>query len=296
MKHPKVIFILIAYVCCSCQIEIKNAYLSDVTVDSKDLSCDGIKVINYSNKNDRTEFSYGESVSFLCDQMTGFALTDGIAFPNMNLYVMSKSGDTIMRRLNLFPTQEGHKEKDLNLRTKVIFAEPMLPDNEYLISVNIQDKNSDAYYNWKRTFSVIHSPLISTKKQGLTYGAQYLYSQVRNEAVVDNKIALEETVYLLIENIEGFDTDDNGNANIQASITLKEADGSILSENMDLLPNLVNGKDLQQQLYASVQVTKKNVKNPLTCTFRMKDNSSGNGLETTFNLTVLNVEFADDDH
>jgi hypothetical protein len=214
----------------------------------------------------------------------------------MDLYIIDKSGDTIFRRPNLFPTKEGHKEKDLNLRTKVTFSKPMLPESEYIVAVNIQDKNSDAYYNWKRVFSVVHSPMITTQKKGIQYGSQYLFSQVRNEAVVDNKIALEETVYLLIENIEGFDTDSDGNANIQASISLKEADGSVLNENMNLLPNLVNGQDLKQQLYASVQVTKKNVKNPLTCTFKMKDISSGNSLETTFNLTVLNVEFAADDH
>ncbi len=287
MKYRILFITVAASLCFSCEISVSNIYLQDVTVDSNGLSCKGIKVMDHTEKNDRTEFSYGEKIVFLYDEMKGFALQDGKAYPNMSIYLITKQGDTILSKPNLFPHEQGYTEKDLNLRTNVLFAKPMLPNNEYKVAVNVVDKNSDAYYNWERNFSVIHNPLLKTKKNGFTYEVQYLYSNNREVVIANNIIKRNEEIALFIENIEGFEVDSYGDANIKATIDLTEADGTLINLNDDLFPNLVNAKDLNEQLYASLKITKKNIKNPVTCTFTLKDTNNGHQLETTFDLTVI---------
>ncbi|MGH1384414.1 hypothetical protein [Kordia sp.] len=279
---------LLASLFFSCEISISNEYLQDVTVKSEGLSCDGIKMVNYTGQINRTKFHYGEKVLFIYENMTGFVLQNNLAYPEMDIYVLNKKGDTIMAKPNLFfKDSKGYSEADLNLRSELIFAKPMLPSKEYIAMVNIRDKNSDTYYNWSKNFEIIHSPLINTKKDGLDYDIQYLYSKERDIGIIDNVIKRNEKIYLIIENLSGFDIDEYGSANIEASISLTSADGTLINKNDNLFPNLVSAKDLKDQLYASIQIASASGKKPVTCIFKMKDTKSGHSLETTFDLTVV---------
>lgn len=288
MKFQNLFLMLLASLFFSCEISISNEYLQDVTVKSEGLSCDGIKMVNYTGQINRTKFHYGEKVLFIYENMTGFVLQNNLAHPEMDIYVLNKKGDTIMAKPNLFfKDSKGYSEADLNLRSELIFAKPMLPSKEYIAMVNIRDKNSDAYYNWSKNFEIIHSPLINTKKDGLDYDIQYLYSKERDIGIIDNVIKRNEKIYLIIENLSGFDIDEYGSANIEASISLTSADGTLINKNDNLFPNLVNAKDLKDQLYASIQIASASGKKPVTCIFKMKDTKSGHSLETTFDLTVV---------
>lgn len=288
MKFKNLFLILLASFYFSCEVNVSHEYLQDVTVQSEGLSCDGIKVTNYTGKINRTKFHYGERVYFFYENMTGFTLQDNLVHPNMDIYVLNKKGDTVIANLNLFPKDaQGYTEADLNLRSELIFAKPMLPNNEYVAIINIRDKNSNAYYNWSTNFEIIDNPLLKTKKDGLRYDIQYLYSKERTIGIVDNVIKRNEKVYLIIEDLSGFDIDEYGSTNIEASISLTSADGTLINKNDDMFPNLINAQDLKDQLYASIQVTSANVKNPVTCTLKLKDAKSGHSLETTFDLTVV---------
>ncbi len=288
MKFQNLFLMLLASLFFSCEISISNEYLQDVTVKSEGLSCDGIKMVNYTGQINRTKFHYGEKVLFIYENMTGFVLQNNLAYPEMDIYVLNKKGDTIMAKPNLFfKDSKGYSEADLNLRSELIFAKPMLPSKEYIAMVNIRDKNSDTYYNWSKNFEIIHSPLINTKKDGLDYDIQYLYSKERDIGIIDNVIKRNEKIYLIIENLSGFDIDEYGSANIEASISLTSADGTLINKNDNLFPNLVSAKDLKDQLYASIQIASASGKKPVTCIFKMKDTKSGHSLETTFDLTVV---------
>ncbi|MEM6686705.1 MAG: hypothetical protein AAF617_13060 [Bacteroidota bacterium] len=289
MKLPKLCLVLLAALLFSCEFSTyKAGYLQDYTVDRKGISCDGIAMSNYMGIVDRTEFYYGEKITFAYENMTGFHLQEGLAYPDMDIHFISKQGDTLMSNLNqMAQATKGYTEADLNLRTELVFATPMLPNNEYIAIVHVHDKHSDAYYKWSKNFTIIHSPLIQTTTKGMRYDIQYLYSQLRNTAVIDNKIQLNETLYLLIENLDGFNTDEDGNADLQASIRLTANDGTMIDENDNLFPNLVNANDLKEQLYAAVKITNPNVENPVTCVVKITDNRNGNSLETAFDLTVM---------
>ncbi|WP_420572476.1 hypothetical protein [Kordia sp.] len=272
--------------CANIEAESKN-YISDVSIKADKLSCDGILMENYTGTIDKSEFFYGESIKMFYDNITGFTLKDSLVYPEMDIFIMNKKGDTIMSNPNLFKDKNsGFTEADLRLRSELTFANPMFPNNDYILNINIRDKHSDAYFILNKNFSVIHSTLLKMKTEGLTYDIQYLFSNSRKVAVLDNKIKRNEIVYLLIHNLKGYDVDAYGQADILASIRLTDADGNLINENTDLFPNLVNATDLKEQLYASIQLTGKSFKNPVTCVFKIKDNNSSHNLETTFNLTV----------
>jgi hypothetical protein len=206
----------------------------------------------------------------------------------MDIFATDKKGDTIMSQKNLFKDiEKGYTEKDLNLRSNITFAVPMMPGNSYTMHVHVTDKNSDGYFNLTSDFSIIENPLLNTKTNGMTYDILYLYSQTRNIAVVDDKINSNENVYILLENLQGYDIDESGKVALNASISLTGAKGRVINEIAELFPEPVSAIDLKDQLYASLIITEGKINNPVTCVFKVKDKSSGNTFETSFELNVI---------
>lgn len=289
MKLKHIYIAIIASICFSCESgsSQNNESVKGLTIDNKGLSCDVITMENHTGKINKSEFSYGEKITLFYNDITGFALQDSLAYPNMDIFVTNKKGDTVLAQKDLFKNiKEGYTEKELNLRSNLTFASPMKPGNSYQMHVNIIDRHSDGYFNVKKDFSLIQNPLLKTKVDGLTYDILYLYSQTRDIAIVDNKISPDENVYILLENLEGYTIDADGKVDLQASISLKEADGRIINENNDLFKEPVSAKDLKDQLYASISLTEGKINNPVTCYFKIKDKKSGHSFETSVDLTV----------
>ncbi len=289
MKLTHLYIAIIACICFACESgsSQNKDYITDVNIDNSGLTCDGITMENHAGKINKSEFSYGEKITLFYENMTGFVLQDSLAYPNMDIFVTNKKGDTIMSQKNLFKDiTDGYTEKDLNLRSNLTFAAPMAPNNSYLLHINVSDKHGDGHFNLKKDFSMIENPLLKTKTEGLTYDILYLYSQTRDIAVVDDNISPDEMVYILLENLEGYTIDADGNVELQASISLTEANGRIINENNDLFPEPVSAKDLKEQLYASLTVTEGIISNPVTCVFKVKDKKSGYSFETSVDLNV----------
>ncbi|WP_430412430.1 hypothetical protein [Kordia sp.] len=262
-------------------------YLTDVTIENEKLNCDGIIMKNYTGIVNKAEFSYGEKITLFYDNMTGFELQDSLAYPDMSIFVLNKKGDTMLNQKDLLKyTTKGYTEKTLNLTSNLTFAKPMLPKNSYVMNIHIRDKHSDGYYNLKKNFKIIENPLLKTETDGLTYDILYLYSQKRDVALIDNKIKADENIYILIENLEGYEIDENGTVDLKASISLVTADGTVINKKDNLFPDLVSAEDLKDQLYATLSITKGYVKNPVTCVFEVVDNKTNNSFKTTFDLVV----------
>ena len=285
MKLNYAYLLLLVSICFSCGNG--NSQNPSYNIDSKILSCDEITMENHTGEIDKSEFSYGEKITLSYKDITGFVLEDSLAYPDMDILVMNKKGDTIMAQKNLFKnSSQGHTEEDLNLRSNLTFAEPMMPNNSYVMHINISDKKGDGYFNVKKNFSIIDNPILKTKKDGLTYNILYLYSQTRDIAVVDNKISPNESVYVLLEGLNGFTTDEEGKVDLKASISLTDANGIVINKKDDLFTEPVSAKDLKEQLYASLAVTEGQVSNPVTCLLQIKDKKSGNTLDVSVDLTV----------
>ncbi|QHI38944.1 hypothetical protein IMCC3317_43440 [Kordia antarctica] len=288
MKLNYTYLLLLISICFSCgNGTSQNQDHVTATIDNSKLSCDKITMENHTGKINKDEFSYGEKITLFYENMTGFVLQDSLAYPDMDIFVTNKKGDTVLSQKNLFKnTKEAYTEKDLNLRSKLTFATPMMPKNSYQMHINISDKNGDGYYNVKKDFSIVDNPLLKTKTVGLTYDVLYLYSQTRDLAIIDDKISPNESVYILLENLEGYDVDENGKVDLSASISLTDAKGKVINEVGELFPEPVSAKDLKDQLYASLSITEGSIDNPVTCLFKIRDKKSDKSFETSFDLTV----------
>lgn len=286
-KYTYLLLLSFLFISCGNDTSQKNDYLTDVVIENEQLSCDGIIMKNYTGIIDKSEFTYGEKITLLYDNMIGFSLQDSLAFPDMDIFVLNKKGDTMLSQKSLLKnTTEGFTEEKLNLTSKLTFALPMLPGNSYVMNIHVSDKHGDGYFNLKKNFKLIENPIMKTETDGFTYNILYLYSQTRNITLVDNKIAPDESIYILLENLEGYEVDEDGKVDLKGSISLVAADGTIINEQKNLFPEPVSAKDLKDQLYASLSIPKGHEKNPVTCVFQVMDTKTKHSLKTTFDLIV----------
>ncbi len=252
------------------------------------LECDGIRMTNYTGTINRSQVYYGEKIDFNYDNISGFKLTDSIAYPDVSVYALDVKGDTILSKKNLFKDiEEDYKINELNLYNSVTFANPFLTGNTYTIYVEIIDKKSDAFYNWKKEFTVIEHPRFHNEANGIDLKICYLYSANRDISIIDDSILPYEDVYLILEGMEGITTDSDGMASVECSMTLANSNNKILLSNLNMFPELIKAKDLETKLFSNITVNDKVINNPIHCSIEIKDRWSDKYFKSDFKLIVL---------
>lgn len=289
MKRQHTILLLLCILFCSCEKDkAQTNYLTDISIEKNNLNCDGIIMKNYTGVINKAEFLYGEEITLYYENMRGFALQDSLAYPEMDIIVLNKKGDTVFSQKDLLKdTTEGYTEENLNLTSNLTFALPMLPRKSYEMNINIRDKyNDETLYKLKKDFKIIENPLLDTKVDGLTYDILYLFSETRKITLLDSAINPNEKVYILLENLEGYEVDENGKVDLFGSIVLTQADGTLINANDNLFPEPVSATDLKEQVYASFSIYPGEISNPVTCNFEIIDNKTKRSFKTSFEVMV----------
>lgn len=260
--------------------------LSKLNVEKKGLTVDAIYFENYLGRKDKIQFDYGESVVFRLAGLTGFALENNLAFPNAHVTVTNTKGAIVFEKKGLFDNlTQGFKESDLNVRGDLTFAEPMLPGINYLLSIHIIDKRSEAFFKFSTNFSIQNSPLFKTNAEGISYDALLLFSKKRNISLVDNRIHLGEKVYVVMEGLKGYENLNN-KANLEIDLTLEDVNGNIILNKTDMLPGKHDSRELEKQIFAEIMVEEQEFTNPVTCTLSIKDRESDAKLNTSVKLII----------
>lgn len=263
-----------------------NNLITQLNIDKSKLSVSAIYFENYLGKKENLKFSYGESIVFRFEGLTGFLLHEDLAFPNMDIIITDEKGNVIYKQLELLDEiTKGYKEEELHLRGNITFAKPMLPNINYILNVNIKDKKSSAYLKFNKKFKIENSSLFETSTNGMTYDKLYLYSKKRDLALIDNRISPNEKVYILLEGLQGYETN-NGKAILSVNLTLEDSNKNIINQVTDMLPKPVDIIELRKQLYAEVSVFEGEISNPVNCTIRIKDRLSDKEFKTSLKLIV----------
>ncbi|AXG70277.1 hypothetical protein KORDIASMS9_02516 [Kordia sp. SMS9] len=289
MKCKQLLRVALSLVFFSCEISISPALKtpSHITIESEGLTTTAVTVENHLGNKKTSEFIYGEACNVVFNNMKGFIATENLVYPEMDIYVINKKGDTLLNEQNLLKNQDINFQKEkLSLESYILIAKPMFAGNEYLMHVNITDTKSDHFYNIRMPFSVIENPLFTTKSSGITYDSMYLYSKQRDVGIVDDKISMEEDIYIILNNFKGLKVDENGMVDITSSLSLKDATGTKIIEKENMSPALLNAASVQQQFSPYIVITSGIVTNPITCELKVKDNRSDAFFETRFELIV----------
>ncbi|TAL75847.1 MAG: hypothetical protein EPN88_03210 [Bacteroidetes bacterium] len=291
MKTSIASFLILATLSgCQFSKSVKKDLVSGLFTTGDGISCDDVTLSVNDQKTERSTYIYGEKFRVNFNNIEGFVKNNDNVFPGMKLFVISKTGDTVLQTNDLYTEYStGLKLSPLLLTSDVTVASPMQSKGEYTLHVNIWDKKGKGTFSAKFDFKVKSNDQIVTEINKVTYNELYLFSKEREKVITDNKIRFNENTYLIIEGLSGFKEE---NGMVFPGLSLKGTDnkGTMILDYDDLFADYSqNGlavSDLNTRLSSHFMLTGTEFLNPLHCVLTVWDKKSDAKIKATADLIV----------
>ena len=288
LKFSGLLAILMFSASCNFSKSINKDLNTGLLTKGNGLSCAKVYLSSGEKEVKRSEFIYGEKIFVVFEGIAGFERKEGAAFPGMKLQVTDPLGNKLMDLADLYAEYtEGVEHDPLELNTWISMADPIHSGQEYKLFIEIWDKEGEGTFSAEMDFTVVPDEEIKTESQQVTYDEVYLFSEARNEVLMEHRAGFNETLYMIIEGLEGFTViEDMVNAGL--SLTLSDAAGNqILNEGDLQAGSPIKASDFQERLVPNFVLTGTEVSNPVTCRLVVWDKHSEARLTIT---TLLQVE------
>ncbi len=291
MKTVILTFLLLtALSSCDFNKSVKKNLVSGLTAYGDGLSCENVYLSVNGEKITRNSLIYGEEFYVNFNNIEGFKKENENVFPDMRLFVLNKTGDTVFQTNDLCSEfADGINKSPLLLTANLTVAAPIHSNNQYTLYVKIRDKKGTGTYTAKFDFRVNPGELIKIDGNKVTYNELYLFSRDRDKVILDNKIRFDEDIYLLFEGLKGF-REENGKVFPGLGIKAFDNDGKTILEESDLFGGYtetgITTSDFNSQVLSKFKFTGSEVKNPINCEVTIWDKKSDAKIKATINLIL----------
>ncbi len=244
-------------------------------------------------------FKYGQQISINLNEIKGLTKIDGKYYPNIDLILVSKKGDTIFHKSSLYGLDLEVKENSKNsLNIPLLPYYPMLLINgihsgeEYTMLCAIRDTKSRNRLNIKLDFKVIpnQNPHLIIKKKGIDFSEGFLFSENSRNLLIDNIIEKNEYLILTFKDIKNYTIRDDKIAfNINYSI-VDESNKTLVSKVVYLTSKCENGKILNPNIkipFNMSEVKDFDLDGVLTLNIKISDRNSNSQITVVTKLFII---------
>lgn len=275
---------------CNYSKSVKKDLISGLASTGDGISCADVYLTVDNVKTQNTSFGYGDMVYVIFDDVKGLKTVNGNVFPLMEIAVTSPAGDTLLFADSLYSEYaEGMNYSPLQLTADLTVASPIKSGGEYLLNVIITDRKGPGKFISKLKFTVQKNERIDVEAVNAAYNEIYLYSQGNNKVINDNKIALNDNIYIMVEGLKGF-REDNGIVFPGLSMKLWDSEKNTLLDNADLFEEYsatgISASDFASRVSAHFTLNDKEFSNPLHCEIIIWDKKSDSKLKISTNLNA----------
>ena len=273
----------------SCQFaqSVEKDMITGLSTRGDGLSCDKVYLSDGENVIKRNTFVYGETYYVNFDGLEGFVRQGQGAFPNMQLVVVSKRGDTVLYINDMYDGfTQGIENSPLDLYGEVTLANPVNSGEEYTLYVNIRDKMGIGNFRATLKFDVVPDERITITGNQVSSREIYLYSQQRGRTITDGRAEFNENIYMLLEGLEGFSVEE-GKVYLGLSLEIKDATGNLILDEADLLGDEgMSYEMVNEQLAPNFILTGSQIANPVNCKVRIWDKKGTAWLNASTEIIV----------
>jgi hypothetical protein len=275
---------------CQFSKSVKKDLVSGLLTVGNGLSCDNVYLSVNDEKTERNTFIYGEEFLVNFNNIGGFKKDNDYVFPGMKLFVVSRTGDTVLQSLDLYSDYKtGIKLDPLLLTADIIVASPMKSKDEYTLHINIWDKKGKGNFSAKLDFKVKSNEKIITEASNVSFNEIYLYSKERGKVIPDNKIKFNENTFIIFEGLSGFKVE-NGMVFPGLSFKAKDNEGNIIMDYNDLFAEYEKSgfavSDFNKRVSSHFELTGSEFKNPLHCEMTIWDKKSDASVKAKAELVI----------
>lgn len=254
------------------------------------ISCDEV-AIEVNGKNvSRNEFVFGEKVTLVFKNVTGFKKSQGKKHPKISMFIIKNEKDTVLNKGNLLKgLNNGIAFEPLDLRADFIAALPNKNNEKYKALVVIKDRKGDGDFKYKLPFTITDNSLLTITNNDIKYSNIYLWNETLKQPVIGPRINVKESYVLILDGIEGLLPIKNKVFPVFSIALVDNLNNKIISN-----PNLlsayvktgVNPDDLKVQLTSKLSFSEGTINNPCTLTVKLKDTNSPKAILITTQLEI----------
>jgi hypothetical protein len=269
---------------------VNKEYPSGITTTGTKITCENIFISVNGRKVENNEFTYGERFYVNFDDLRGLARKNRKVLPGMKIAIVNSSGDTIMRKDDLYSEiTDGFELKPFQLAADLTAASPIKSGTDYSLIVKIWDKFGQGTFNAKYDFKVKPNDQIITEQVNVTFDEIYIYSQKSGKIIKDGKIRFDDNIYIVVEGLKGF-SEVNGRVFPGLSLNIKDSENRVTTDFDDLFSDYslkgVEQADVFLRTSAKFKIEKVDLTNPLECNVLIWDKKSTARLKIKTNLTA----------
>lgn len=264
---------------CNFSKSVSLDLLTGLATKGDGISCEEVRVSVDNITVSTNTFSYGEVINIDFKQVQGLKMENESVFPGMELYVINSAGDTLLGNSDLYSQYEtGIKLSPLVLSANITAAKPIISGGEYKLHIRIWDKKTNGTYTALFKFNVVKNSKINIQTlAGASCGEVYLFSKNSGKVITDNKVKVNEDIYLLFEGLTGF-KESNGMVFPGLSMKASGSDGEVLMDYEDMFADhSVTGLDpveFSNQIMTNFNFKTTDIKNPVSINVTIWDRKS----------------------
>lgn len=280
--------ILVLSASCNFNKSVSKDLMTGLSTKGDGLSADDVYVTVNDKKVTNNQFYYGENIYTIFENVKGFTIENGNYYPEMQVTVTSKKGDTLLFNPSLFGVDhEGFKENITELIGNVILARPIYSGEDYKLQYTLWDKKGEGVYYSDFKFDVLPDPTVKVTKNGLDFKEAYLMSLTRSALITDGKVLVNEDLLFDFQDISGYTLVD-GEVALGLKITVIDALNNTILNMDDVFGDQKNTEqNIKRGVGAKLKLNKGKINNPITFKVYIWDKNS----DTSFNAeTKLVVE------
>jgi hypothetical protein len=292
MMKTKIVILLLTLSLGACKFSksVKVDLLTGLTTNGDLISCDDVYLTVNGQKVNSNTFTYGEQFFLNFNNIEGFKKENERVFPGMDLIVTGASGDTLLVSRDMYKNYpDGINLSPLLLQSNITVADPIHSNGDYTLTVKMTDKKDKGTYTARLDFKVIPNEKIVLTSSKVSYKEIYLFSADEKKVITDNKVKLNDKVYLLFEGLSGL-KEESGKVFPGLSIKATDDAGEQLVNQEDLFTDYseagIDVSDFASQITSNLVFSSLEVKNPIHCTISVWDKKSDAKISAAFDLVL----------
>lgn len=275
---------------CQFSKSVKKDLASGLLTKGDGLNCEDVYLSVNNGKINRNSFVYGEKFFINFNNIEGFNKENENVFPGMRMFVIGKTGDTVLQTNDLYSGySEGIKLSPLLLVGDLTVASPMRSNAEYTFHVIIWDKKGKGKIGSTMNFKIISNDQIKIEANKVAFNEIYLFSKERDAVITDNIIKVNENIYVIFEGLSGL-MEINGLVFPGLSLSATDNEGKIILDYKDLFSNYsengITESDFKTRVSAHFSIFDTKLKNPLHCNLTIWDKKSDNLIKASIDLRL----------
>ncbi len=259
---------------CNFSTSVSKDLMTGLSTKGDGLSADEVYISNGDDRITDNTFVYGNQVFTNFENMDGFVIENGKIYPEMQVVVVSKAGDTVLQNANLLGGKaiEG---VSANLNGNVTLAAPIYSGDTYLVKYTVTDTKGDGVFTSELELELERDSKIKLNESGLSIKEAYLFNQENRTVITNGQIGFENNVLLDLQGLSGYELL-NGSASLGMFVKVIDAKGKVILDLPDLLENReLTETQIQKGLGSTVIIQKGMLANPITWEVKVWDKNSG---------------------